>query len=34
VLDAIGYPMSGATLDRAIKHKLSVSCVLTGRRPA
>ncbi len=34
VLDAVGYPMSGATLERAIKHKLSVSCVLTGRRPA
>ncbi|HWU72890.1 MAG TPA: class I SAM-dependent methyltransferase [Sphingomonas sp.] len=34
VLDAIGYPMSGATLERAIKHKLSVSCVLTGRRTA
>ncbi|HEX4695896.1 class I SAM-dependent methyltransferase [Sphingomonas sp.] len=34
VLDSVAYPMSGATLDRAIRHKLSVSCVLTGRRPA
>lgn len=31
VIHSVGFPMSGATLERARKHKLSVSCVLTGR---
>jgi 2-polyprenyl-3-methyl-5-hydroxy-6-metoxy-1,4-benzoquinol methylase len=34
VVDAVAFPMSGATLERAIKHKLSVSCSVLTRKPA
>jgi 2-polyprenyl-3-methyl-5-hydroxy-6-metoxy-1,4-benzoquinol methylase len=33
VLDTSEYPMSGATLDKAKRHKLAISCVVIGRKP-
>lgn len=27
------YPMTGVALEKAIRHKLTVSCVITGRKP-
>lgn len=33
VVDRAAYPMSGTTLEKAIKRKLAVSCVLTTRKP-
>lgn len=33
VVDRAAYPMSGTTLEKAIKRKLAVSCVLTARKP-
>jgi 2-polyprenyl-3-methyl-5-hydroxy-6-metoxy-1,4-benzoquinol methylase len=33
VIDSAAYPMSGATLEKAVKHKLAVSCVVTARKP-
>jgi len=32
VIHAVDFPMSGTTIERARKHKLSVSCLLTGKR--
>lgn len=34
VIDAVAFPMSGVTLARAEKHKLSVSCSVLARKPA
>ena len=34
VIDAVAFPMSGTTLARAEKHKLSISCSVLARRPA
>jgi 2-polyprenyl-3-methyl-5-hydroxy-6-metoxy-1,4-benzoquinol methylase len=31
--DAVSYPMSGTTLEKALRQKLTVSCVVVGRRP-
>lgn len=33
VIDAKAFPMSGATLERAVKHKLSISCSVLARKP-
>jgi SAM-dependent methyltransferase len=33
VIDACAFPMSGATLERARRHRLAVSCVVTARKP-
>lgn len=33
VIDAVSFPMSGTTLARAEKHKLSISCSVLARRP-
>lgn len=33
VVESQAFPMSGATLERAIKKKLAVSCVVTTRKP-
>lgn len=33
VIDAAAYPMSGTTLERALRHKLAVSCVVIAERP-
>jgi len=33
VVDRVAYPMSGTTLEKAVKRKLAVSCVLTARKP-
>jgi len=33
VLDSAAYAMSGVSLERAAKHKLSISCVITAQRP-
>jgi 2-polyprenyl-3-methyl-5-hydroxy-6-metoxy-1,4-benzoquinol methylase len=30
----VAYPMSGVTLERAKKQKLTVSCIVVGRKPA
>ncbi len=30
---AVAYPMSGTTLERAVKQKLTVSCIVVGRKP-
>lgn len=32
VVDAASYPTSGTTLERAVKEKLTVSCVVVGRK--
>ena len=34
VTDHAFYPMTGATLEKARKHSLSISCVITARRPS
>ena len=34
VVETQSYPMSGVTLERAIRQKLTVSCVVVGQRPA
>ncbi len=34
VTDAISYPTSGVTLERAVKQKLTTNCVVVGRKPA
>lgn len=34
VVDARAFPMSGATLEKAVKRKLAVSCVVSTRKPA
>ena len=34
VVDTQSYPMTGATLERARKHRLSVSCIVVGRKLA
>ena len=34
VIDTAAYPMSGATLEKAVKRKLAVTCVVTTRKPA
>lgn len=34
VIDAVAFPMSGTTLVRAEKHKLSISCSVLARRPS
>ncbi|MDE8652205.1 class I SAM-dependent methyltransferase [Novosphingobium album (ex Liu et al. 2023)] len=34
VVDARAFPMSGVTIERAVKHRLSVSCSLLTRAPA
>lgn len=34
VVDTAAYPMSGTTLEKAVKRKLAVTCVLTTRKPA
>lgn len=33
IVESAAFPMSGATLERAIKRKLSVSCIVTARKP-
>lgn len=33
VLDSKAFPMSGTTLEKAVKRKLAVSCVVTTRKP-
>jgi 2-polyprenyl-3-methyl-5-hydroxy-6-metoxy-1,4-benzoquinol methylase len=34
IVDAVSYPMSGTTLEKAVRQKLTVSCVVIGRRPS
>ena len=34
VADAASYPTSGTTLERAVRQKLTVNCVVVGRKPA
>jgi 2-polyprenyl-3-methyl-5-hydroxy-6-metoxy-1,4-benzoquinol methylase len=34
IVDAIAYPTSGVTIERAVKQKLTMSCVIVGRKPA
>jgi 2-polyprenyl-3-methyl-5-hydroxy-6-metoxy-1,4-benzoquinol methylase len=34
VADARAYPMTGSSLEKAIKRQLAISCVITARRPA
>ena len=33
VTDAVAYPTSGVTIERAIKQKLTMNCVVVGRKP-
>jgi 2-polyprenyl-3-methyl-5-hydroxy-6-metoxy-1,4-benzoquinol methylase len=33
IVDTANFAMSGTTLDRAIREKLTISCVVVGRRP-
>lgn len=33
VIEQVAYPMSGTTLDQAIKKQLTVSCIVVGRKP-
>ncbi len=33
VVDSAAFPMSGATLEKAVKRKLSISCVVLARKP-
>jgi 2-polyprenyl-3-methyl-5-hydroxy-6-metoxy-1,4-benzoquinol methylase len=33
VVDTAHFPMTGVTLDRAIRQKLTMSCIILGRRP-
>jgi len=34
VVDSAAFPMSGATLEKAMKRKLAISCVVVARKPA
>ncbi|MDQ2861451.1 MAG: class I SAM-dependent methyltransferase [Pseudomonadota bacterium] len=34
VVDSAAFPMSGATLGKAVKRKLAISCVVLARKPA
>jgi 2-polyprenyl-3-methyl-5-hydroxy-6-metoxy-1,4-benzoquinol methylase len=34
VTDAVAYPTSGVTIERATKQKLTMNCVVVGRKPA
>jgi 2-polyprenyl-3-methyl-5-hydroxy-6-metoxy-1,4-benzoquinol methylase len=34
VVDTAHFPMTGVTLQRAIRQKLTISCVIVGRRPS
>jgi 2-polyprenyl-3-methyl-5-hydroxy-6-metoxy-1,4-benzoquinol methylase len=34
VVETAHFPMSGATLERAIRQKLTMSCIIVGRRPS
>jgi len=34
VVDSAHFPMTGVTLDRAVKQKLTISCIVVGERPA
>jgi 2-polyprenyl-3-methyl-5-hydroxy-6-metoxy-1,4-benzoquinol methylase len=34
VVDTATFPMTGATLERAIRQKLTMSCIIVGRRPS
>jgi len=34
IIDTANYTMSGTTMERALKDKLTISCVVVGRRPA
>jgi 2-polyprenyl-3-methyl-5-hydroxy-6-metoxy-1,4-benzoquinol methylase len=34
VLDTAHFPMTGVTLERAIRQKLTMSCIIVGRRPS
>jgi 2-polyprenyl-3-methyl-5-hydroxy-6-metoxy-1,4-benzoquinol methylase len=34
VVDVANFPMTGVTLDRAIRQKLTITCIIVGERPA
>jgi 2-polyprenyl-3-methyl-5-hydroxy-6-metoxy-1,4-benzoquinol methylase len=34
IVDAANFPMTGVTLDRAIRQKLTITCIIVGERPA
>ena len=34
VVDTANYPGAGASIERALKHALTISCVVVGRKPA
>lgn len=34
VTETVNYPMSGTTLEKAVRQKLTVSCIVVGRRPS
>jgi hypothetical protein len=34
VVDTASYPMTGASLDRAVKQALTITCIVVGERPA
>jgi 2-polyprenyl-3-methyl-5-hydroxy-6-metoxy-1,4-benzoquinol methylase len=34
VVDSAHFPMTGATLERAIKQRLTITCIVVGERPA
>jgi 2-polyprenyl-3-methyl-5-hydroxy-6-metoxy-1,4-benzoquinol methylase len=34
IIDTAHYPMTGVTLDRAIKQKLTITCIIAAERPA
>ncbi len=34
VVDTAHFPMTGVTLERALKQQLTISCIIVGRRPA
>jgi 2-polyprenyl-3-methyl-5-hydroxy-6-metoxy-1,4-benzoquinol methylase len=34
VIDTAHFPMTGVTLERAIRQKLTMSCIIVGRRPS
>lgn len=33
IIDAANFPMTGVTLERAIKQKLTITCIIAGERP-
>jgi 2-polyprenyl-3-methyl-5-hydroxy-6-metoxy-1,4-benzoquinol methylase len=33
IIDSASFPMTGATLEKAIKQKLTITCIITGERP-